>query len=76
MDRKLVSGIVIAVGVALLVLSALADPIGLGEGGGIGWRQATGMIVGGVVIVVGLALMYVRRGEAKAVTTTPPQPHG
>jgi hypothetical protein len=69
MDRKLVGGVVTAAGVALLVLSALADPIGLGEGGGFGWKQTTGVIVGAVVVVVGLALMYVRRGEAKA-----PQP--
>lgn len=70
MDRKLVGGIVIAVGVALLVLSALADPIGVGDDGGFGWKQATGVIVGGVVIVIGLALVYGRRGEAKS-----PEPH-
>jgi hypothetical protein len=70
MDRKLIGGIVIAVGVVLLVLSALADQIGVGDDGGFGWKQATGVIVGGVLIVIGLALVYVRRGEAKA-----PEPH-
>ena len=69
MDRKLVGGVVTAAGLAFLVVSALADPIGVGEGGGFGWKQTTGVIVGAVVVVVGLALMYVRRGEEKA-----PQP--
>jgi hypothetical protein len=29
MDRKFVGGIIVAVGVVLLIISALADPIGL-----------------------------------------------
>jgi len=69
MDRKLAGGVVIVVGAVLLVLSALAEPIGIGDGGGFGWKQTTGVIVGGVVIVIGLALIHVRRGEATA-----PQP--
>ena len=53
-----------------LLVSALAEPIGLGdETGGFGWKQITGVIIGAVVMVLGLALMYVWRGEAKA-----PQP--
>lgn len=80
MNRKLGGGIVIAVGIALLVLSALADPIGVGGGGGFGWKQTTGVIAGAVVVVIGLALMYARRGEATEATTpmtsTTPQPHG
>jgi uncharacterized membrane protein len=70
MDRKLVGSVVIAAGVALLVVSALAEPIGLGDDDGIGWKQTVGIIVGAAVAVVGLALMYVRRGGAKTV-----QPH-
>jgi hypothetical protein len=66
MDRKLVGGVVTVAGLALLLLSALADPIGVGEGGGFGWKQTTGVIVGAVVVVVGLALLYVRQGKAKA----------
>jgi xanthine/uracil permease len=70
MDRRLAGGIVVAAGAVLLLVSALAEPIGLGdETGGFGWKQTTGVIVGAVVMVVGLALMYVRRGEAQT-----PQP--
>ncbi len=70
MDRRLAGGIVIAVGAVVLLISALAEPIGLGDGDGFGLKQATGVIIGAVVMVVGLAVMYVRRGEARA-----PQPH-
>ena len=64
-SQDFAGGIVVAVGAVLLGLSALAEPIGIGDGGGFGWKQITGVIVGGVVIVIGLALIYVRRGEAK-----------
>ena len=69
MNRKRVSGIVVAVGVVLLVISALAEPLGLGDGDGIGSMQTAGIIIGAALAVVGLALMYVQRREAKT-----PQP--
>jgi hypothetical protein len=69
MDRKFVGGIIVAVGVVLLVISALADPIGFGDGDGFGWKQGAGVIIGAALAVIGLAVMYVQRGEAKT-----PQP--
>jgi hypothetical protein len=66
LNRKLVGAIVAAGGVALLVLSALADPLSVGNENGFGWKQVTGVVVGAVVAVAGLALMYVQRGGAKA----------
>jgi len=71
MNRKLVGSIVTAIGAVLLVLSALADPVGLGEGGGFGWKQTAGVIVGAVVVVVGLALS---RGSRSNVSANPEQP--
>jgi hypothetical protein len=65
MDRRLAGGIVVALGAVLLLVSALADPIGLGDEAGFGLKQTTGVIIGAVVMVVGVALMYVRRGAAK-----------
>ena len=70
MDRRLAGGIAIAVGAVLLLISALAEPIGLGDGDGFGLKQTTGVIIGALVMVGGLAAMYVRRGEART-----PQPH-
>jgi hypothetical protein len=48
-------------GVALVVISALADPIGIGGGGGFGWKQVVGVIVGAVAAVLGALAM---RGRA------------
>ena len=59
----------VALGAVLVFLSALADPIGLGDGGGIGLKQTTGMIVGVVVVVAGLALNYVKRGDGDSART-------
>jgi hypothetical protein len=46
------------VGVLIVLLSALADPLGLGRSPGFGWRQTLGVIVGALVILAGL---YLRR---------------
>ena len=69
MDRKIVGAVLIAVGVVLLALSALADPIGIGNDDGFGWKQILGVIIGAGIALVGLALIYVRRGEAKVPQT-------
>jgi len=63
MDRKRSGAILLALGVVLLALSALADPIGIGEGGGIGWKQIVGMVVGAAAIVIGALLMRAKPGE-------------
>ena len=54
--------VLVAVGVVLFAISAFAGPLGLGDDDAVGWKQVTGMVVGGVVVAAGLALMYVRRG--------------
>lgn len=51
------AGIVLALAGAVgLVISALADPLGIGEGEVFGWLQITGVIVGAVVALLGVAL--------------------
>jgi hypothetical protein len=50
-------GIVLALaGVAGIAISALADPLGIGEGNVFGWLQITGVIIGAVVTLLALAL--------------------
>ncbi|HXG75375.1 MAG TPA: hypothetical protein VNJ53_02265 [Gaiellaceae bacterium] len=65
MDRKRLGGLVAAAGAVLIALSALADPLGLGEGE-FGWKQVVGVVVGALVAAAGLALAFWRRGEARA----------
>ena len=69
MDRNAVGAVLVAAGSVFLVFSALADVIGIGEGG-FGWKQILGVIIGAVVAASGAALIYLERGGAKA-----PQAH-
>ncbi len=48
------SWVALSVGILVVVLSALADPLGLGRSPGFGWRQAVGVIVGAVSIFFGI----------------------
>ena len=52
-------GILFAVaGAALLVVSVLADPIGVGGTDEFGWKQVAGAIAGGVLLVGGVGLAF------------------
>ena len=67
-------GIVLAlVGVAGTLVSAFADPLGIGEGEVFGWLQITGVVLGGIVTLVGLAIALdwipYRGREADTVAT-------
>ena len=62
MDRKRLGWALVALGAVLVAVSALADPLGLGDGGGVGWKQITGIVVGAAVVLGGVALVYTRRG--------------
>ena len=63
MSRTRVGGLLVAVGTVVLVLSAVADWIGVGgDDNGFGWKQTAGVIVGALVIVAGALLVFRRRG--------------
>ena len=64
MGQKRAGWVLAVLGAVLVALSALADPIGVGDGDGIGLQQTAGMVVGGVVLLAGLALLYRERGDA------------
>lgn len=59
MKGTLLGGLLLVLGVVAIILSALADPLGLGSGGGFGWKQIVGVIVGGLVLIVG-AIVFSR----------------
>lgn len=52
--------VIVALGVVILLLSVLADALGLGRVEGFGWKQTVGVLVGIVLIAVG----YYLRGKA------------
>jgi hypothetical protein len=63
MDRRVLGW---ALAVAVLV-SAFADPLGLGAQDGVGWRQAAGIVAG--VIVAGVGVVIARRAGASDAST-------
>ena len=48
--------VLVLVGALGTAIAALADPLGIGEGHVFGWLQITGVIIGGAVTLLGLAL--------------------
>lgn len=54
--NKTVGILLILVGVVILVLSLVADIIGLGGAPGFGYKQILGTIVGAIVTIAGLVL--------------------
>jgi hypothetical protein len=57
MSGKVLGPILIALGIVLGLVAALADPLGLGhEGSGFGWKQVVGLAAGVVLVLGGLLL--------------------
>jgi hypothetical protein len=51
------TGIVVGlIGAVILAISALADPLGIGEGHTFGWLQILGVVLGAVILLLGLAI--------------------
>jgi peptidoglycan/LPS O-acetylase OafA/YrhL len=63
MDKNRIGAVVAAAGAILLVLSAFADPFGYGDEG-FGWVQTLGVVIGAAALVLGLAAILWKRGEA------------
>jgi uncharacterized membrane protein (DUF441 family) len=47
----------IAIGVALALISGLAETVGIG-GGTFGWKQVVGVVVGCVIALIGLFIVF------------------
>lgn len=56
-SRKTLGLVLLVAGIVVLILSLLADPIGLGEAPGFGSNQIVGTIVGALLMMVGLILV-------------------
>lgn len=46
------SGVLNLIGLIVVLLAVLADPLGLGQHPGLGWKQGLGVVVGLVLIEV------------------------
>ena len=56
MQKKALSLIVIGVGIVILLVSLLADVIGIGKYPGFGYKQAIGTAIGIVIFIIGLII--------------------
>lgn len=56
MDERPLGIVIFLVGAVGAVISALANPLGIGETEVFGWLQITGVIVGAVLALLGLAI--------------------
>ena len=61
MNSTRMGWLLVGIGVVVLAASLLADPIGIGEGSGFGWKQVVGIIVG--VLVAGWGALMLRRAS-------------
>jgi hypothetical protein len=64
MNSTRLGWVLVVIGLIVLVVSAFADPIGVGaegNGAGFGWKQATGVVVGGLVAAAGLLVLWRER---------------
>ena len=57
-DRLRVAVVLVVVGLGILVLSAVADLIGIGQDAAFGWVQIVGVLVGAGIAVVGGAYWW------------------
>ena len=48
--------VILIIGILLALVSLLADTLGIGSGG-MGWKQITGAVVGGIVAIIGGVLL-------------------
>ena len=56
----------IGVGALVVLASALADPLGIGEETGFGWKQILGVVVGAAGVGAG-SFLITRRGDRRDV---------
>ena len=65
MDRRVLGILLVLVGVALVVVSALANTIGIGKMG-FGWKQILGVAVGAALVAAGAGLLALTSRGSRA----------
>jgi len=61
MSKKTVAVVLLVAGVLLFLISAAADPLGIGGYPGIGMKQLAGIVVGVVFAAIGMVRLRARR---------------
>ena len=61
MSKKTVAVVLLVAGVLLFLISAAADPLGIGGYPGVGMKQLAGIVVGAVFAAIGMVRLRARR---------------
>ncbi len=64
MNSTWLGWLLVVMGLIVLAISAFADPLGVGaegDGSGFGWKQATGVAVGGLAAAAGFLVLWRER---------------
>ena len=70
MSRRSIGFLVMGIGVVILVVAALADPLGVGGADEtFGWKQIVGVVVGAIVVVAGIVLAVTGRTSTPSDAT-------
>ena len=56
MQKKRLGVALIIIGIIILLISLLADPLGIGGYPGIGTKQTIGLIIGVIIAIIGFIL--------------------
>jgi len=56
MQKKVLSFVIIGVGIIILLVSLFADVIGIGSSPGFGTKQAIGAVIGAIIGIIGFIL--------------------
>jgi hypothetical protein len=56
MENKQLGIVLLVIGVIILLLSLLANSIGIGGAPGFGYKQITGTVIGAILAIVGYVL--------------------
>jgi hypothetical protein len=72
MSRRQIGMLVVLVGVVAALIAALADPLGVGEESGFGWKQGVLLAVGILLIIAGGVIALRSPGSGTGVA--PPAP--
>jgi hypothetical protein len=55
--KKIISTLLVVVGIILLILSLIADKVGIGKNPEFGTLQITGVVAGAIMAIIGLILI-------------------
>lgn len=69
MSRRSLGSALVALGLIVAAVAALADQIGIGDGDGFGWRQTGGVIIGLLIAIAGYIIAS-RTGQPSNTTET------